>query len=158
MKKFWYKNSWFFFVVGIPFFSIFIFSFFAFIAFKYQDCLVSDKWYKEGVEINNIIDQDIYAKKNNIYCILNYIEADSKIRVYLKNKDEVINIYMEHFVDKKFDINLVSDSKNNDFYDFFVPYKLNCKYNIIIYPNDKKWRLVSKINFLNNNKIKIGYG
>lgn len=57
------KNTWLFFVVSIPLTSVILSSIMVYFAISGRDSLVSDNYYKDGLDINQTIGQDKLAQK-----------------------------------------------------------------------------------------------
>lgn len=57
------KNTWLFFVISIPLTSVILSSIMVYFAVTGRDSLVSDNYYKDGLDINQTIGQDKLAQK-----------------------------------------------------------------------------------------------
>jgi hypothetical protein len=80
-KKPWYKEPWLWLVLSVPIASVILSSIMVSVAVIGKDSLVSDNYYKDGMGINQTINQDRLAKQLNIVPI-----------VTIKEKTVFINI------------------------------------------------------------------
>ena len=69
-NKPWYKEPWLWFVLSVPIASVILSSIMVSVAVIGQDSLVSDNYYKDGMGINQTIEQDRLAVQLNIVPII----------------------------------------------------------------------------------------
>jgi len=69
-NKPWYKEPWLWFVLSVPIASVILSSIMVSVAVIGQDSLVSDNYYKDGMGINQTIEQDRLAVQLNIVPIV----------------------------------------------------------------------------------------
>jgi len=80
----WYKQPWLWFVLSVPIASVILSSIMVSVAVIGQDSLVSDNYYKDGMGINQTIEQDRLAVQLNIVPT-----------VTTKDKTVIVNIQSE---------------------------------------------------------------
>jgi len=66
----WYKQPWLWFLLSIPIASVILSSIMVTVAVVGKDSLVSDNYYKDGIGINQTIEQDRLAIQLNIVPII----------------------------------------------------------------------------------------
>lgn len=66
----WYRQRWLWFVLSIPIASVILSSIMVTVAVKGKDSLVKDNYYKDGMEINQTIEQDKLADKLGLQPLL----------------------------------------------------------------------------------------
>ncbi|MFT5717052.1 MAG: hypothetical protein ACI9T7_001238 [Oleiphilaceae bacterium] len=69
-NKPWYKEPWLWFLLSVPIASVILSSIMVSVAVIGKDSLVSDNYYKDGMGINQTIEQDRLAVKLNIVPIV----------------------------------------------------------------------------------------
>ncbi len=79
----WYKQPWLWFVLSVPIASVILSSIMVTVAVIGKDSLVSDNYYKDGMAINQTIEQDQLANSLGLKPILN-IEG-TEVRLELKS-------------------------------------------------------------------------
>lgn len=62
----WYKQNWLWFLLSVPIASVILSSIMVYVAVEGKDSLVSDNYYKDGMAINQTIEQDRLAKSLNL--------------------------------------------------------------------------------------------
>jgi hypothetical protein len=80
-NKPWYKEPWLWFLLSVPIASVILSSIMVTVAVVGKDSLVSDNYYKDGIGINQTIEQDRLAVELNIAPI-----------VTIQDKTAIINI------------------------------------------------------------------
>ena len=60
-SKPWYQQRWLWFVLSVPITSVILSSIMVYVAVMGRDTLVNDNYYKDGMEINQTINQDLLA-------------------------------------------------------------------------------------------------
>ena len=73
-KKPWFKQPWLWFVLSVPIASVILSSIMVTVAVKGRDSLVSDNYYKDGMAINQTIEQDQLADELELKPSLELIE------------------------------------------------------------------------------------
>jgi len=67
----WFKQPWLWFVLSVPITSVILSSIMVTVAVVGRDSLVSDNYYKDGMAINQTIEQDQFADQLNLRPIIN---------------------------------------------------------------------------------------
>ncbi len=70
----WYRQRWLWFVLSIPIASVILSSIMIFFAVSGKDSLVNDNYYKDGLAINQTIEQDQLAKKLDLLPVISIAE------------------------------------------------------------------------------------
>jgi len=66
----WFKQPWLWFVLSVPIASVILSSIMVTVAVVGKDSLVSDNYYKDGMGINQTIEQDLLADQLNLSPII----------------------------------------------------------------------------------------
>lgn len=106
----WYRQFWFWFVFGPLIFIIFLCVFTVSIAFRYADDVVTDNYYKDGVMINQTLQQDERASVLGLTAEVKFDVAAGEVFVSIaKGVDlpEQLLLFMDHPVKKTKDQHIV---------------------------------------------------
>ena len=84
-SKPWYKQFWPWFLIAIPGSSVITGIFMLTVAFKGQDSLVRDNWYKDGMAINQRMEKREHAKAANLKAFFSFDQEENIVRLRLDN-------------------------------------------------------------------------
>lgn len=73
-KKPWFKQPWLWFVLSVPIASVILSSIMVTVAVVGKDSLVSDNYYKDGMAINQTIEQDLLADELKLAPLLSVVD------------------------------------------------------------------------------------
>ncbi len=143
----WYKQPWLWFLLSIPITSVILSSIMVTVAVKGRDTLVSDNYYKYGLEINQTIEQDLLAERLELRPKLT-INADGTARLkFSENKlppQAFVTLKILHptLGERDTEVRLLPTSNG-----FFasVPENLSGRYYIDIYAFDESWRIREEV-------------
>jgi hypothetical protein len=80
-NKPWYKQPWLWFILSVPIASVILSSIMVSVAVIGKDSLVSDNYYKDGMGINQTIEQDRLAIELNITPIVTIQETTVIVKI-----------------------------------------------------------------------------
>jgi len=87
-KKPWYKQPWLWFVLSVPITSVILSSIMVSVAFIGGDTMVSDNYYKDGMGINQTIEQDQLADSLKLSPEVIMDNKDIIVRLLIKTRGE----------------------------------------------------------------------
>jgi len=97
----WFKQPWLWFVLSVPITSVILSSIMVTVAVVGKDSLVSDNYYKDGMGINQTIQQDQFADQLNLRPIINI--DNSTITLALKTEHlKTENLRTDHLDNERF--------------------------------------------------------
>lgn len=102
----WYRQFWFWFVFGPLLFIIGLCIFTVSLSFRYADDVVTDNYYKDGVMINQVLQQDERATALNLTAQLKFDRVAGEVFVSIANGKDLppqLTLYMDHPVKKTMD-------------------------------------------------------
>ena len=82
----WYRQFWFWFVFGPLIFIIVLCFFTVSVAFKYQDDVVTDNYYKSGLMINQTLHQDEKAAALKLRATIRFDQATREVLVSMSGE------------------------------------------------------------------------
>lgn len=106
----WYRQVWFWVVVGPLLFIIIFCSMTVSMAFHYSDDVVADNYYKEGRAINQLLQQDEHALALGLTANIRFDRVANEVLVSIKNSKNLpkkILLFMDHPVKKNKDQHIV---------------------------------------------------
>jgi len=106
----WYRQFWFWFVFGPLIFIIVLCIFTVSLAFHYSDDIVTDNYYKDGVMINQTLQQDERAAALNLSATIKFDLAAGEVLVSVKNAQNLpqqLVLFMDHPVKKTKDQHII---------------------------------------------------
>ena len=86
----WYRQFWFWFVFGPLIFVIVLCGFTVTTAFYYADDVVSDNYYKDGVMINQTLQQDERALALGLTAVVRFDRATGEVFMSVKNSKPLL--------------------------------------------------------------------
>ncbi len=115
----WYQQFWPWFVFALPATVVVAGIVTVLIAIRHSDNLVVDNYYKEGLAINQYLEQDKYALKNNLVAKL-HINANTQLSLTLSELSDVSDhllLHWQHPTNKKKDFSTVLTQRSNHHYE-----------------------------------------
>lgn len=144
----WYRQPWLWFLLSIPIASVILSSIMVTVAVVGKDSLVSDNYYKDGMGINQTIEQDQLAKAlgltpiinvNNTEVILNLIStSDIKSQAFL-----TLKLLHPTVSDKDIIIKLLPSG--NGIFLGELPHSIEGRRYLDLYAYDESWRLREEV-------------
>ena len=144
----WFKQPWLWFLLSVPITSVILSSIMVTVAVVGKDSLVSDNYYKDGMAINQTIEQDHLAKSLGLRPILS-IEG-TEVRLELKSSTAIAD---QSFLTFKLLHPTVSDKdiiikllpSGNSLYLGELPQVVEGRRYLDLYAFDNSWRLREEI-------------
>jgi hypothetical protein len=144
----WFKQPWLWFVLSIPIASVILSSIMVTVAVVGKDSLVSDNYYKDGMAINQTIEQDQLANSFGLKPILNINGTEVKLELV-----SALDIPTQAFLTLKLLHPTVSDKdiilkllpSGNGLYLGDLPHAIEGRRYIDLYAFDNSWRLREEV-------------
>ncbi len=95
----WYREPWPWILMSGPAAVVVAGSFTAYLAIAHQDPLVVDNYYKEGLSINRVIEQDRSANRAGLRAQLMFADSGKRVRVLLAGPGPLpqsLRLHMAH--------------------------------------------------------------
>ncbi|MDM8565699.1 FixH family protein [Candidatus Halobeggiatoa sp. HSG11] len=145
-KKPWYREPYVWLVILFPASAVIGGMVTISMAINSDDGLVVDDYYKQGLEINRVLERDKAAIKHGLHATLNL--TDQLIQVQLdKNSDynlpKQIAIRLSHHTRSGFDTEFIIDRVSDNIYQTKVPQLIAGEWYVQIAADD--WRLLQSI-------------
>jgi hypothetical protein len=145
----WYKQPWLWFVLSVPITSVILSSIMVTVAVVGKDSLVSDNYYKDGMAINQTIEQDQLANTLGIKPLLS-IEG-TEIKLELRSSSAIpdqafLTFKLLHPTVSAKDIIIRLLPSGNGLYLGELPYSVEGRRYLDLYAFDNSWRLREEIN------------
>lgn len=102
----WYRQVWFWMVVGPLVFIVLLCAITVSMAFHYSDDVVADNYYKEGRAINQVLHQDEQALALGLTADIRFDRITNEVLVSIKNNKSLpkkLLLFMDHPVKKNKD-------------------------------------------------------
>ncbi len=106
----WYRQVWFWMVFGPLIFIIVLCAFTVTMAFHYSDDVVTDNYYKEGLAINQTLQQDERALALGLTANIKFDSTTHEVMVSIKsatNLPQQLLLFLDHPVKKTKDQHIV---------------------------------------------------
>lgn len=138
----WYRQRWLLFVLAIPLCSVILSSIMVYVAVKGKDSMVSDNYYKDGMEINQTIEQDQLARTLGLNPL---ISIDQGLAQIVFQSDKLpsqpfveLNILHPTLAERDVSVKLLPTENG---YMADVPKDLEGRRYIDLYAFDRSWRI-----------------
>lgn len=143
----WYRQRWLWFILSIPICSVILSSIMVFVAVKGKDSLVSDNYYKDGMEINQTIEQDIRARELGLRPLVTVTEDGMAL---LKFESDALsqqpfvtmNIIHPTLSERDISVKLLPTEKA---YIGDIPNGLSGRHYLDVYAYDRSWRIREEV-------------
>lgn len=139
----WYRQRWLWFVMSIPLASVILSSIMVTVAVKGKDSLVKDNYYKEGMEINQTIEQDQLADSLGLRPQLSIADDGHVFLRFASEKlapQPFLTLHILHptVADEDVEVRLLPSSEG---FVGEIPAGLNGRRYIDLYAYDDAWRI-----------------
>tara|TARA_R110002049_G_scaffold7928_15_gene44539 strand:+ start:1504 stop:2043 length:540 start_codon:yes stop_codon:yes gene_type:complete len=144
----WFKQPWLWFVLSIPIASVILSSVMLTVAVVGKDSLVSDNYFKDGMAINQTIEQDHLAKALGLTPILNMNETEVRLQLIATKEiptQAFLTLKLLHPTVSDKDIIIKLLPSGNGLYLGDLPHPVEGRRYIDIYAFDNSWRLREEI-------------
>lgn len=141
-SKPWYRQRWLWFVLSIPIASVILSSIMVTVAVKGKDSLVKDNYYKDGMEINQTIEQDQLADTLGLRPSLSVDEGIAALKfqndALPPQAFVTLNILHPTVADEDVIVKMLPTA---DGFSAEVPKSLNGRRYVDVYAFDRSWRI-----------------
>jgi len=141
----WYKQFWLWFVMSVPIISVILSSIMIYVAIVGRDTLVDDNYYKDGLGINQTIEQD--AQADSMKLMPHFSLVNNLITVKLESPTAVIpqyaflNLKLLHPTHENQDINVKLLPIPDNTYIGDLNTEVKGKRHLDLSSFDKSWRI-----------------
>lgn len=145
----WFKQPWLWFLLSIPITSVILSSIMITVAVIGKDSLVSDNYYKDGMAINQTLEQDHLANALGLKPILSIEGTEIKLELISSSevpKQAFITFKLLHPTVSTQDIIVRLLPSANGIYLGELPHSVEGRRYLDIYAFDNSWRLREEIN------------
>lgn len=129
-----------------------------FVAFENADTLVNDNYYREGMAINRVLEQDHKARELGLSAELVIDQQTGEILVKVTGQltaNGPLTLLLLHPTDEKRDQQLELGTVSSGYYRADLEARLNNRYYLRIMPLDQSWRLNGEIDFSQANQVTL---
>ena len=143
----WYRQPWLWFLLSVPIASVILSSIMVTVAVRGKDAMVSDNYYKDGMAINQTIEQDQVADRLNLRPELS-IEANGSVLLAfdtpLNPPEPWLTLKVIHptIGDRDVEIRLLPTESG---FSGDLPSALQGRWILDLYSHDKTWRIREQI-------------
>jgi hypothetical protein len=147
----WFKQFYPWFLIALPL-SVVIASIFTIrLAARHADDLVAEDYYKDGLAINRVIDQQRLAAQLNLSADASYDAKKGQVYLNLKGNfndhQHNLRLSLVHATIAKLDTSVILRATNGNTFKGTLTRPNNGKWHLILEPENKTWRLDSVIHF-----------
>tara|TARA_R110001592_G_scaffold49482_1_gene154258 strand:- start:11530 stop:12069 length:540 start_codon:yes stop_codon:yes gene_type:complete len=144
----WFKQPWLWFVLSVPITSVILSSIMVTVAIIGKDSMVSDNYYKDGMAINQTIEQDKLANTLGLKPLLSI--AGTEIKLLLKSSSKIVDqpfltFKLLHPTVSSKDIIIKLLPSGNSLYLGELPHTIEGRRYLDLYAYDNSWRLREEI-------------
>ena len=158
----WYRQFWPWFLIALPLCVVIAGFNMLYIALKYPHSMVDDQYYKEGLAINQSLDQDRRAAQLNVAAEIVFQPFGDNETAYvvvslsgLANYPEQLRLLLLHPGSQSLDRTLELKQIEAEQYSAQLTQQYQHSYYLRLQPVDKSWRLNGKINFENGGETAL---
>lgn len=143
-SKPWYKQPWLWFVLSVPISSVILSSIMVTVAFVGKDSLVSDNYYKDGMAINQTIEQDQLAASLGLAPLLSI--NNQEVRLQLKASSAIpvqsfLTLKLLHPTVSAKDVIIKLLPSGNGLFLGELPHAIEGRRYLDLYAFDNSWRI-----------------
>jgi len=142
----WYKQPWLWFVLSVPIASVILSSIMITVAVVGRDSLVSDNYYKDGIAINQTIEQDKLAINLGITPVVTLNEGIALVRIEADKmpSQAFLTLKLLHPTDSDKDVIVKLLPTANGFIGD-IPPLINGRRYLDLYGYDNSWRIREEV-------------
>ena len=154
----WYRQFWARFLLALPGSVVIAGMSMVFIAFKGADTLVSDNYYRDGLAINQVLEQDQRAASLSLSAELHFdLESGELFIDLIGIEAPMMTLLFLHPTDESRDQSVTLKQVRSGFYRSDLAFHPSHRYYLRLLPEpDRKWRLNGEIDFANTQKVILG--
>ena len=147
----WYRQFWPWFLIALPGSVVIASLVTVFIAFQHADTLVVDSYYRKGLAINQVLEQDKLAASLGLTADVRVDATSGELFVTLKGADAPpgqLTLMLLHPTDEERDRTLAMISVSAGHYRVDLDQQLQYRYYLRLLPEPKQeWRLAGELDF-----------
>ncbi|EPC02977.1 hypothetical protein L861_21955 [Litchfieldella anticariensis FP35 = DSM 16096] len=147
----WYKQFWPWFLLGILLSSVAVSTTFLVLSIKSYDGMVADNYYKQGLAINQVIEQDRRAAELGLSAELRIDDLTGDITVDLDGEHHPERLLLALIFPTRGDrdLNLTLEHVRNGLYTGQAPNRLEYRWYLQLQPDQEapEWRLSGEASF-----------
>ena len=155
----WYRQFWPWFLIALPGSVVIAGIAMIFVAFKHADTLVDDNYYRKGMAINQVIEQDQKAHELGLSAEVTFDGETGEILVTIKSgeiAEQSLELLLLHPIDAKRDQTLPLQKVAKKYHRADLEARLNHRYYLRLQPTtDPLWRLNGEIDFSHTNQVTL---
>lgn len=144
----WYKQPWLWFLLSIPITSVVLSSIMVTVAVVGKDSLVSDNYYKDGMGINQTLEQDHLAQSLGLQPILSFNGTEVILELQASKdiiKQSFLTLKILHPTVSDEDIIIKLLPSNNNIFIGELPREIEGRRYLDLYAFDNSWRLREEV-------------
>ena len=155
----WYRQFWPWFLIALPGSVVIAGLTTVYIAFNGADTLVNDNYYREGLAVNQRIEQDKLAQEMGLVADFRLDRESGELFITFSgaeiNASELF-LQLLHPIDEKRDRDLMMSRMSPNHYRVDLETGLNNRYYLRLQPEPKRdWRLSGEMSFSNSNQVTL---
>lgn len=155
----WYRQFWPWFLIALPGTVVVASLFTVYIAFKNADNLVVDNYYRDGLAINQVIEQDKVATQLGLSAEVRLDRESGELFVSLAGIAEPpseLTLLLLHPTDESRDRQLLMATITSGHYRIDLEQQLQNRYYLRLLPEpNRDWRLVGELDFSTANQVTL---
>lgn len=153
----WYRQFWPWFLIALPGSVVIASLVTVYIAFSGADSLVVDNYYRDGLAINQVLEQDRRAEELELSAELRLDATSGELFITVATVHplpEQLALLLFHPTDAKRDRELLLTEITRGHYRTDLDQALQSRYYLRVLPEpDRAWRLVGELDFANADQI-----
>lgn len=155
----WYRQFWPWFLIALPGTVVIASLATVYIAFKNADTLVVDSYYRKGLAINQVLEQDKLAVSLGLSAQIRLDAESGELFVRLSGTDtppERLTLMLLHPTDQSRDRELLMASITAGQYRTDLDQQLLNRYYLQLFPEPaREWRLVGELDFASAHQVTL---
>lgn len=155
----WYRQFWPWFLIALPGSVVVASLVTVYIAFSGADSLVVDNYYRDGLAINQVLEQDRRAEALGLSAELRLDATSGELLVVIDTAHslpEQLALLLFHPTDLKRDRELVLTEITRGHYRADLDQRLRSRYYLRVLPEpDREWRLLGELDFATQDQITL---
>lgn len=155
----WYRQFWPWFLIALPGSVVIAGLTTVYIAFHGADRLVNDNYYRDGLAINQRLEQDQLAKEMGLTADFRLDNESGELFITLRGQEisaPTLFLQLIHPVDDKRDRELTLSLMAPNYYRADLDSQLNYRYYLRLLPEpEREWRLNGEIDFSETHQVTL---
>lgn len=146
----WYKQFWPWFIIALPATVVVAGISMVFVAFKHADSMVIDNYYKDGMAINQTLEQDVRAVELGLEARLNFDSLSGEVLVAVSGNlqgSAELELMLIHPVDGKADRLIALIPLGEGRYRADLDSPPQSRFYLRLQPRNGDWRLNGELDF-----------